>query len=123
MDRTRISVEQVALLRWSEVALGAVLHTTLLEVVSDISGAMVIFSKKFDLRDRQQFVVITQNICFQEFILFHSKNCLWATFAARDAISNVKLVNGPFAILLAQLSRISQTSRNVVGPLTFSSIS
>ena len=36
MDRTRISVEQVALLRWSEVALGAVLRATLLEVVSAI---------------------------------------------------------------------------------------
>ena len=56
MDRTRISVEQVALLRWSEVALGAVLHTTLLEVVSDISGAMVIFSKKFDIRGRQRLL-------------------------------------------------------------------
>ena len=70
MDRTRISVEQVALLRWSEVALGAVLHATLHEVVSDISGAMVIFSKKFDLRGSQRFVVVTQNMCFQEFILF-----------------------------------------------------
>ena len=57
MDRTRISVEQVALLRWSEVALGAVLHATLLEVVSDISGAMVIFSKKFDCCDNTKYVL------------------------------------------------------------------
>ena len=38
------------------------------------------------------------------------------TCTCTHAISNLKLVEGRFAILLAQLSGISQTLRNVVGP-------
>ena len=106
MDRAWISVEQVALLRWTACRL------------RQIQACHPAF------RGVKLFLIVTEK--HQERKIYcHVHSCKILHYlraknphicTCTHAISNLELVEGHFAILPAQLSGISQTLRNVVRP-------